>query len=119
MATGGSMSFPYELEHSQPVDEELRPSMSVVVIGSDNFRVRQKTMPDMALAARVREDMPLYNSAHVGGAAGAEPLGAGNLRNAIFDLRRNCAGVRLGGASSGDRTIGESENAGDRCAHGS
>ncbi len=39
MPTGGSMSFPYELEHAQPVDEKLRPSMSVEVIGSDYFRV--------------------------------------------------------------------------------
>ena len=39
MPTGGSMSFPYELEHSQPVDEKLRPSMSLLVVGSDYFRV--------------------------------------------------------------------------------
>jgi predicted permease len=39
MPTGGSMNFPYELEHSQPVDEKLRPSMSMVVVGSDYFRV--------------------------------------------------------------------------------
>jgi len=39
MPTGGSMSFPYELEHAQPVDEKLRPSMSLLVVGSDYFRV--------------------------------------------------------------------------------
>ena len=39
MPTGGSMSFPYELEHSQPVDEKLRPSMSLLVVGADYFRV--------------------------------------------------------------------------------
>jgi len=39
MPTGGSMSFPYELEHSEPVDEKLRPSMSLLVVGSDYFRV--------------------------------------------------------------------------------
>jgi putative ABC transport system permease protein len=39
MPTGGSMNFPYELEHSQPVDEKLRPSLGLLVVGSDYFRV--------------------------------------------------------------------------------
>ena len=39
MPTGGSMSFPYELEHAQPVDEKLRPSISLLVISPDYFRV--------------------------------------------------------------------------------
>jgi putative ABC transport system permease protein len=41
MPTGGSMSFPYELEHAQPVDEKLRPSISLLVIGPDYFRVME------------------------------------------------------------------------------
>ena len=39
MPTGGSWSFPYELEHSDPVDEKKRPNMSVEIVGSDYFRV--------------------------------------------------------------------------------
>jgi len=39
MPTGGSMTFPYELERSQPVDEKLRPSLGLLVVGSDYFRV--------------------------------------------------------------------------------
>jgi len=38
MPTGGSMTFPYELEHSQPVDEKRRPTISAVVISPDYFR---------------------------------------------------------------------------------
>jgi putative ABC transport system permease protein len=41
MPTGGSMNFPYELEHAQPVDEKMRPSISVEVISSDYFRVME------------------------------------------------------------------------------
>jgi predicted permease len=38
MPTGGSMNFPYELEHSQPIDEKRRPTLSAVVISPDYFR---------------------------------------------------------------------------------
>jgi predicted permease len=38
MPTGGSMSFPFELEHSQPVDEKRRPTVSALVISPDYFR---------------------------------------------------------------------------------
>jgi len=38
MPTGGSMNFPYELEHSQPVDEKRRPTLSALVISPDYFR---------------------------------------------------------------------------------
>ena len=38
MPTGGSMSFPYESERSNH-GEKLRPSMSLLVIGADYFRV--------------------------------------------------------------------------------
>jgi len=38
MPTGGSMNFPYELEHSQPVDQKRRPNISAVVISPDYFR---------------------------------------------------------------------------------
>jgi putative ABC transport system permease protein len=39
MPTGGSMNFPYELEHSAPVDENLRPKLNGLVISPDYFRV--------------------------------------------------------------------------------
>ncbi len=39
MPTGGSWTFPYELEHSDPVDEKKRPNMSVEIAGPDYFRV--------------------------------------------------------------------------------
>ena len=41
MPTGGSMNFPYELEHAQPVDEKMRPSISLLVISPDYFRVME------------------------------------------------------------------------------
>jgi predicted permease len=37
--TGGSLKFPYELEHKEPIDEEHRPTLSALVISSDYFRV--------------------------------------------------------------------------------
>jgi len=39
MPTGGSMNFPYELEHSAPVDENLRPKLNGLVISPDYFHV--------------------------------------------------------------------------------
>jgi hypothetical protein len=33
------MKFPYELEHSQPADEKLRPTLSALIISPDYFRV--------------------------------------------------------------------------------
>jgi len=39
MPTGGSARFPYELEHSQPVDEQHRPTLSAVIISPDYFHV--------------------------------------------------------------------------------
>ena len=52
MPTGGSMDFPYELEHSQPVDEKRRPNLSALVINPDYFR----TMDLHALRGRTFTD---------------------------------------------------------------
>jgi putative ABC transport system permease protein len=38
MPTGGSMKFPYEIEHAAPVDEDRRPQLSAEVISPDYFR---------------------------------------------------------------------------------
>jgi predicted permease len=39
MPTGGSISNPYELEHAEPVDEQRRPNVSVVIVSPDYFHV--------------------------------------------------------------------------------
>lgn len=39
MPTGGSLNFPYELEHAAPVEERLRPKLNAEVITPDYFRV--------------------------------------------------------------------------------
>ena len=38
MPTGGSIDYPFEIEHTQPVDEKRRPTVGMVVIGPDYFR---------------------------------------------------------------------------------
>jgi predicted permease len=68
MPTGGSMNFPYELEHSQPVDEKRRPTISAVVISPDYFRA----MDLHALAGRTFTDAD--------GTAGAPPVVLVNQR---------------------------------------
>ena len=68
MPTGGSMHFPYELEHSQPTDEKRRPSLAAVVIGPDYFRVMGLT----PLRGRVLTDAD--------GRTGATPVALVNQR---------------------------------------
>ena len=41
MPTGGSMKFPYELDHAPSVDEKRRPTLSALVISPDYFRVME------------------------------------------------------------------------------
>ncbi len=38
MPTGGSIEYPFELEHSQPTDDKRRPNVGMLVIGLDYFR---------------------------------------------------------------------------------
>lgn len=38
MPTGGSIEYPFELEHAQSVDEKRRPTVGMLVIGLDYFR---------------------------------------------------------------------------------
>jgi predicted permease len=52
MPTGGSMSFPFEIEGAAPVDEKRRQNLSALVIGPDYFRV----MGLQALRGRVFTD---------------------------------------------------------------
>jgi predicted permease len=52
MPTGGSMSFPFEIEGAAPVDEKRRQNLSALVIGPDYFRV----MGLRALRGRVFTD---------------------------------------------------------------
>jgi putative ABC transport system permease protein len=68
MPTGGSMNFPYELEHSQPVDEKRRPTISALVISPDYFRA----MDLRALRGRAFTDAD--------GVAGAPPVTLVNQR---------------------------------------
>jgi putative ABC transport system permease protein len=68
MPTGGSMNFPYELEHSQPVDEKRRPTISALVISPDYFRA----MDLRALRGRAFADAD--------GVAGAPPVTLVNQR---------------------------------------